>query len=112
MMIFQTVQELSRRQTDRHTHTVKQTLLKTIPPSLLCRCAAGEYRSRDDAKQSKAYLFVKYDWLPKKPSAQQCWQPIVTAQTVKISSHKEQKTYILATPHRHNITVIDAKEQQ
>ena len=30
----------------------------------------------------------------------------------KISSHKEQKTYILATPHRHNITVINAKEQQ
>ena len=28
------------------------------------------------------------------------------------SSHKEQKTYILATPHRHNITVINAKEQQ
>jgi len=40
------------------------------------------------------------------------WQPIVTAQTVKISSHKEQKTYILATPHRHNITIINTKEQQ
>jgi len=59
---------------------------------------------RVDFKQ--AYLFVN-DRLPKKPLAQQCWQPIVTAQTVNISSHKEQKTYILATPHRHNITVIN-----
>ena len=25
---------------------------------------------------------------------------------------QEQKTYILATPHKHNITVINAKEQQ
>jgi len=44
-----------------------------------------------------------------KPLAQQCWQPIVTSQTVKISSHKEQKTYILATPHRHNVTVINKR---
>ena len=70
-----------------------------------------------------AYLFVKYDrlsfyckfeqikidWLIEKPLAQQCWQPIVTSQTVKISSHKEQKTYILATPHRHNVTVINKR---
>jgi len=65
-----------------------------------------------DNRSKQAYLFVKYDRLPKKPLAQQCWQPIVTAQTVKISSHKEQKTYILATPHRHSITVINTKEQQ
>jgi len=60
----------------------------------------------------QANIFVKYDKLPKNPLTQQCWQPIVTAQTVKISSHKEQKTYSLATPHRHNITVINTKEQQ
>jgi len=36
MMISETVQQLSRRQTNTHTH--KQTLLKTIPPSLRYRC--------------------------------------------------------------------------
>jgi len=64
------------------------------------------------AIRASKHIYLSNDRLPKKPLAQQCWQPIVTAQTVKISSHKEQKTYILATPHRHNITVINAKEQQ
>jgi len=31
------------------------------------------------------------DRLPKKPLAQQCWQPIVTAQTEKKSAHTKNK---------------------
>ena len=63
------------------------------------------------SKQASKHINLSNDRLPKKPLAQQCRQPIVTAQTVN-NAHKEQKTYILATPHRHNITVINAKEQQ
>jgi len=48
-------------------------------------------KHRDFQASKQAYLFVKYDRLPKKPLAQQSWQPIVIVQTVKISSHKEQK---------------------
>jgi len=74
---------------------------------------AAEFRpNRNIGCWASKHIYLSNDRLPKKPLAQQCWQPIVTAQTVQISSHKEQKTYILATPHRHNITVINAKEQQ
>ena len=38
MMISQTVQELSYWQTDTHTHTDPQTLLKTIPTLICYRC--------------------------------------------------------------------------
>jgi len=70
---------------------------------------AGTKASKQASKQ--AYLFVnKNDRLPKKPLAQQCWQPIVST-TVKKSAHT-QKKYILATPHNHNITLINTKEQQ
>ena len=34
------------------------------------------------SKQASKHIYLSNDRLPKKPLAQQCWQPIVTAQTV------------------------------
>jgi len=52
-MISQTVQKLSRWQTNKQTdtHAHKQTLLKATPPSLHCRCT-------DSANSAKAAAVV------------------------------------------------------
>jgi len=57
---------------------------------------------RVDFKQASKHIYLSMTGYQKSH-----WLNNVTAQTVNISSHKEQKTYILATPHRHNITVIN-----
>ena len=41
-MISQTVQELLHWQTNKHTHTCRQTLLKTIPPLLCYSCTSSK----------------------------------------------------------------------
>jgi len=42
-------------------------------------------------KQASKHIYLSNDRLPKNPLAQQCWQPIVTAQTVKKSAHTKNK---------------------
>jgi len=56
---------------------VVPTLASLHPVTYLCFLCLHQARLASE----QAYLFVKYDRLPKKPLAQQCWQPIVTAQT-------------------------------
>jgi len=56
---------------------VVPTLASLHPVTYLCFLCLHQARLAGE----QAYLFVKYDRLPKKPLAQQCWQPIVTAQT-------------------------------
>ena len=55
----------------------------------------------------QAYLFVnKNDRLPKKPLAQQCWQPIVSTTVKKKSAHTQKKIYIyISWPHHITITL-------
>ena len=88
-----------------HQSSVFRTLVQTAE---FCQQSRSLFLSKQASKH--IYLSTKMTGYQKKPLAQQCWQPIVST-TVKKSAHT-QKKYILATPHNHNITLINTKEQQ
>jgi len=65
------------------------------------------------AASKQAYLFVNKKWqATKKAIGSTMLAAHSKHNSKKISSHPKKNIYILATPHNHNITLINTKEQQ